>query len=112
MWHMLCERAIDLEVTLGDVTAYPDQRVRAHWEARYPFGPKGRAIHNEIDATFVFEEGQIIDHVDEFNMWRWTRMAFGWPARLTGWSGSVKAKVRGRAAQSLTRFIAEHPEYR
>ena len=38
-------------------------------------------------------------------------MAFGWAALLTGWSGSVQAKVRERAAQSLKRFITDHPEY-
>ena len=111
MWHMLCERAIDLEVTLSDVTADSEHSVTAHWEARYPFGPKGRTIHNKIDATFAFEEGKIIDHVDEFKLWRWTRMAFGWEALLTGWSVSVQAKVRARATRSLKRFIADHPEY-
>ena len=111
MWHMLCERATDLEVTLSGVIEDGDQTVNARWEARYSFGRKARAIRNKIDATFVFEDGKIIDHADAFNLWRWTRMAFGLPALLTGWSGSVQTKVRARAARSLASFIADHPEY-
>ena len=111
MWHMLCERATDLDVTLNGVTDEGDGSLSAQWEARYPFGRKARSIHNKIDARFVFEDGKIIEHVDEFSLWRWTRMAFGVPALLTGWTGSVQAKVRARAARSLTKFIEDHPEY-
>jgi len=111
MWHMLCEQATDLDVTVGDVHA-ADDTGSAHWEARYTFGPTSRRVHNEIDASFVFENGKIIRHRDQFDLWRWTRMALGMTGVLTGWTGFTKAKVRTTARRGLERFIAGHPEYR
>jgi ketosteroid isomerase-like protein len=110
MWHMLCERGADLEVTFGGVEAHGDQG-SAHWEARYTFSPTGRTVHNRIRAAFTFESGRIIRHADVFDMWRWTRMALGAPGILTGWTWFTKNKVRQTARRSLHRFIDEHPEY-
>ncbi len=110
MWHMLCERGTDLGVTYTDVDVKGD-RGGARWEARYGFGPKRRTVHNRIDATFRFEGGKIIRHRDDFDLWRWTRMALGFPGTLLGWTGYSKTKVRTTARKGLSRFMAEHPEY-
>jgi limonene-1,2-epoxide hydrolase len=110
MWHMLCERGTDLAVTYEDISVTED-RGRAHWEARYDFGPKRRPVHNRIDAKFAFDQGKIVRHRDDFDVWRWTRMALGVPGTLMGWTGFSKTKVRTTALRGLDRFIAEHPEY-
>jgi ketosteroid isomerase-like protein len=110
MWHMLCERGTDLEVTFRDVVADGD-RGSAHWEARYSFGSDGRAIHNRIDATFVFQDGKIIRHSDQFSLWEWTGQALGLSGLLLGWTGFTKTKVRATARRGLTKFMELHPEY-
>ena len=110
MWHMLCERGADLRVTYEQVSG-EQNRGRAHWEAHYTFGPSGRLVHNIVDASFEFEDDRIIRHVDDFDLWRWTRMALGLSGTLTGWTGFTKAKVRATAQRGLSRFIDDHPEY-
>ena len=110
MWHMLCEQGTDLHVTFTNVTAEGDGG-GAHWDAHYTFSPTGRLVHNKVDARFEFEDGKIIRHVDNFDLWRWTRMALGTTGVVTGWSGFAQAKVRSTADRSLGRFIEAHPDY-
>lgn len=93
MWRTLLGRSDDLEITLGEHRA-EDVAGSAHWSAVYTFSQTGRVVHNEIDAAFAFEDGLIIDHVDRFDFWKWTRMALGMPGTLLGWSPIVQGKVR------------------
>lgn len=109
MWHMLCERGQDLEVTFSQVQAN-GMTGSAHWEATYTFST-GRKVHNIIEAAFTFQEGKIINHRDSFNLWRWTRMALGSTGLFLGWTPLVKNKVRATAVSGLNQFIARHPEY-
>ncbi|MEA2058270.1 MAG: nuclear transport factor 2 family protein, partial [Actinomycetota bacterium] len=110
MWHMLCERGTDLTVTFCDVHA-EDEIGGAHWEARYTLTPGGREIHNVIDASFEFRDGLILRHRDDFDLWRWTRMALGPTGTLAGWSPPIQNKVRATAMSGLRKFMAAHPEY-
>lgn len=112
MWHMLCERGTDLDVSFDRVCAGDDGRVLAAWEARYTFGPKRRRVHNRVDTAFEFEDGLIVRHIDDFDLWRWTRMALGLPGVLTGWTPMTQSQVRKRAARSLDRFVERNPGYR
>lgn len=109
MWHMLCVRGKDLQVTFGDVWA-DAQQGRAKWEATYTFST-GRRVHNVIDAAFVFANGRILQHRDAFDLWRWTRMALGPAGILLGWTPPVQRRVRETAVAGLNKFIANHPEY-
>ncbi len=109
MWHMLCERSKDLQVTFNNVQAH-ENGGSAHWEATYTFST-GRKVHNIVDATFQFENGKIIAHHDVFDLWRWMRMALGPTGVLLGWTPMVKNKVRVTARKGLDAFIAAHPEY-
>ncbi|MGI9665712.1 MAG: nuclear transport factor 2 family protein [Acidimicrobiia bacterium] len=110
MWHMLCEQGTDLLVTHSDVTSDGDTG-SARWEARYSFGPEARYVHNRISATFRFRDGLILEHTDDFDLWKWTRMAVGTIGVIGGWSNFVQSKVRSTANHSLERFIEAHPEY-
>ena len=110
MWHMLCEQGTDLHVTFTDVDAEGDSGT-ALWDAHYTFSPTGRLVHNKVDDRFEFEDGKIIRHVDNFDLWRWTRMALGPTGVMAGWSGFTQAKVRATAARGLRRFMEAHPEY-
>ncbi len=109
MWHMLCERGTDLQVTFSDVVAN-GRSAQAHWEATYTFSGD-RQVHNIIDATFQFQDNLIIRHQDHFDLWRWTRMALGPTGTFLGWTPMVQKKVRETAVAGLDKFIANHPEY-
>ena len=106
MWRMLCERATTLTVEHSGVSA-EDTRGRAHWEARYDFTATGRKVHNVIDATFEFEDGKIIRHVDTFDLWKWAGMALGAKGKLLGWSSFVKGAIQKQAARGLDAFEAK-----
>jgi ketosteroid isomerase-like protein len=104
MWAMLCSRAQDLAITLAEAAA-SDERGQARWEARYTFTRTGRAVHNVIDARFLFRDGLIVDHVDHFDFWRWSRQALGLPGLLLGWSPALRSRVRGSARAGLRAFM-------
>lgn len=109
MWHMLVERGQDIQVTFRDIAATAENG-RAHWEAQYTFST-GRQVHNVIDATFLFQDGLIVEHHDSFDLWRWSRMALGLTGILLGWTPMVQNKVRMTAMTGLNKFVASHQEY-
>ncbi len=102
MWTMLCGRAKGFSLTFRDVQA-DDSKGSAHWEARYLF-QGGRSVHNVIDATFTFKDGKIVKHVDDFDFYRWSKMALGPAGLLLGWTGFLKARVQAQAAKGLAEF--------
>jgi ketosteroid isomerase-like protein len=106
MWRMLCLRGTDLEITFDGVEA-DDSKGRADWQAIYTFSPTGRKVHNRIAADFSFEDGAIRRHHDDFDLYRWTRMALGPAGYLLGWSGLIRNKVCRQAGRSLEKFMAE-----
>lgn len=105
MWRMLCVRGTDLELTYDDVEA-DDSRGSAKWQAIYTFGATGRRVHNRITASFELAEGGILRHTDDFDFYRWTRMALGPVGYLAGWTGWLRNKVRRQAARQLEKFLA------
>jgi ketosteroid isomerase-like protein len=105
MWRMFCTSGNSIDVTYSDVDA-GEQHGAAHWEAVYAFPKTGRQVHNKIDASFQFKDGKIVSHKDDFNLYRWTRMALGPTGTLLGWTPIVTGKVRAQAASQLRRFMA------
>jgi hypothetical protein len=103
MWRMLCEAAPELTVEHSEVTA-DDARGRARWDARYPFGPGKRAVHNVITAEFEFADGRIVRHTDTFDFWRWSRMALGPIGLLLGWTPILRGRVQATVAKQLARW--------
>lgn len=110
MWDMLCTQGKDLKIVFSDVQADANSG-SAHWDATYTLGATGRAVHNEIEATFEFRSGKIIRHIDDFDLWKWSRMALGVAGLVTGWSGPAKNKIRSTAGRGLAKFIAANPQY-
>lgn len=104
MWRMLTERGADLRVEHSAVTA-DDTTGSAHWEAWYTFSTTGRPVHNVIDARFTFRDGLIVEHVDTFDFWRWSRQALGVAGLLLGWTPLLRNKVRGTAGGQLDRYM-------
>ena len=108
MWQMLISSAKDLEITFDHVQA-DDVKGKCHWEARYTFSGTGRKVHNVIDATMEFRDGKIIRHNDNFNFWRWSRMALGGPGLFLGWTPYLVQAVRKKVRKRLERFMVDQP---
>ena len=108
MWKMLCSQAKGFELTFSDIQA-DDSVGSAHWEAQYLFSKTGRKVHNKIDASFRFQDGKIIEHHDDFNLWKWSIMALGPTGLMLGWSPLVKNKMQKQASENLGIFI-DKPE--
>jgi len=106
MWRMLCERGKDLRLEFSEVHAEADHG-SADWQARYSFSQTGRQVHNIIRAQFTFSEGLILEHVDRFDFWRWSRQALGTPGLLLGWTPMLQDKVRAKAQAGLEQFLAQ-----
>ena len=105
MWTMLTGQAQDLSVHASDVTA-DDDAGAAHWRAEYTFSATGRKVVNEIDATFLFRDGRVVEHRDHFSLWRWSRQALGPAALVLGSNPLGQALVRRRARGQLEKFMA------
>ncbi len=110
MWHMLCERGKDLEISFKAIEVNENIGT-AHWEAKYTFAQTKRKVHNKIDAQFEFQDGKIIRHSDTFNFRKWAIQALGIRGLLIGWSAYLKKKNSQTANSALIKFTKEHPEY-
>lgn len=103
MWRMLTDRAEDLEIDLAEHDA-----ASARWVARYTFTQTGRKVTNDVRARFRFAgDGRIVEHVDEFSFWTWSRQALGPPGLLLGWTPVLRGKVRQQARAGLDAFRAQ-----
>ena len=103
MWRMFCAGGTDLAVTFSDVRA-DAAAGSARWEPVYTFPKTGRKVHNVIDSTFTFRDGLIVRHRDDFDFYRWSRMALGPVGVALGWTPVVRNQVRQQAARQLRRF--------
>ncbi|RZI32102.1 nuclear transport factor 2 family protein [Pseudomonas orientalis] len=105
MWRMLTTRAKDFSLTFDQVNS--DERTgSAHWVATYLFSATGNTVVNDIQARFVFREGKICEHHDQFDLWRWSRQALGTKGLLLGWTPLVRNAVRAQANKGLRAFQA------
>lgn len=104
MWTMLCKRARQFEFNFDQVSA-DEERGKARLKAKYLFSQTNRMVHNNINASFKFKDGLIIEHVDSFNFWRWSRQALGFPGLLLGWSSFLQKKVQKQARKNMEAFI-------
>eukprot|EP00699_Malawimonas_sp_californiana_P001765 EC716135.1.p1 GENE.EC716135.1~~EC716135.1.p1 ORF type:complete len:184 (+),score=23.67 EC716135.1:33-584(+) len=107
MWRMLCERGKDLTIEFRIISA-DKNRVVGHWDARYTFSATKRPVLNQVDCTFLFRDGKIIDHHDSFDLWKWERQALGGFAALCGCCFFVKSKVRSTSQRALSQYMKEN----
>ena len=104
MWRMLCSRATDLQIRASEIHA-DDLAGSAKWQATYSFGAQKRPVHNVIEAKFVFREGKIVKHDDDFSMWKWSGMALGAPGKALGWLPPFQVYLRKRFRSQLDNFV-------
>jgi ketosteroid isomerase-like protein len=105
MWKMLTSRADDLLIELAEHEASGNSG-SARWIARYTFTRTGRSVVNDVSAKFLFRDGCIAEHRDNFSFWAWSRQALGPSGMALGWSPIVRNAVRKQARADLARFIA------
>jgi len=85
MWEMLIKSSKDMRIEFGNVEASDDQG-SADWIAYYTFSPTGKKVVNRVKASFTIKNGQITNHIDDFDFYRWSRQALGLLGLL--WDGS------------------------
>lgn len=101
MWEMLIEKgkgAIKIEFSDVEANALSGS---AKWVATYTFSKTNRKVVNVIRASFVFKDGLIIKHTDDFDIWKWSKQALGLSGYLLGWTGFMQRKIQENALQSL-----------
>jgi len=104
MWKMLIERSKgDVKIEFSDIKA-TDHIGSARWIATYHFGKTNRKVVNVIQAHFLFQDGLIIKHTDDFDIWKWAKQAFGLKGFLLGWTGFMQKKIQEQALLTLKKY--------
>ena len=104
MWEMLILKSKgNIKIEFSDVRA-DEFRGTAKWAATYNFSKTNRKVINKISAEFVFQDGLIIKHTDSFDVWKWSKQAFGLTGHLLGWTGFFQDKIKEQALLSLKKF--------
>jgi len=105
MWQMLCLQAKEFSLQFNKVEA-DDEYGSCQWKATYTFSKTGRKVVNKVKSHFKFHEGKIIEHMDDFDLYAWSRQAFGAGGWVLGWSSFLKSKIRKTAKVNLEKFMA------
>lgn len=105
MWEMLIKSGKDLHLEFSNISA-DDHRGKAEWVANYTFSATGNKVENHIKASFILENGKIINHHDDFNFYKWAKQALGLPGLLLGWTPYLKNKIQKKAANNLRLYMA------
>lgn len=103
MWRMLCSKAQNFSLTYDSVRA-DDKTGEAHWVATYTFSQTGRTVVNDIHANFIFKNGKIVSHRDQFDLWKWAQQALGLKGLMLGWTPFMQNAIRAQAAKGLQIF--------
>lgn len=104
MWEMLLSRSKgNIKIEFSDVKA-DEFTGSARWIAAYNFTKTNRKVVNRVSAEFVFQDGLIIKHTDNFDVWKWSKQAFGTTGYLLGWTGFFHKKIQEQALLSLKKF--------
>jgi ketosteroid isomerase-like protein len=104
MWKMLIEKSKgNIKIEFSDIKA-DDYSGTAKWVATYNFSKTNRKVINCIHAEFKFQDGLIIRHDDNFDIWKWSKQALGLKGVLFGWTGFMQKKIQEQALASLKNY--------
>ncbi len=104
MWKMLIERSKgNTKIAFSEVKA-DEYTGSVRWTASYIFSKTNRKVINRIRAQFQFKDGLIIKHTDDFDIWKWSKQAFGIKGYLFGWTGYFQNKIQQQALLSLKNY--------
>ena len=101
---MLLEKSKgNIKIDFSEIKA-DDYIGSARWVATYNFSKTNRKVVNSIYAQFQFKEGLIIKHTDDFDIWKWSKQAFGLKGILLGWTGFMQKRIQKQALSSLNKY--------
>ena len=104
MWKMLLEKSKgNIKIDVSEIKA-DDYKGSARWVATYNFSKTNRKVVNSIYAQFQFKEGLIIKHTDDFDIWKWSKQAFGLKGILLGWTGFMQKRIQKQALSALNKY--------
>ena len=104
MWKMLIEGSNgNLKIDFSEIKAN-EHLGSARWVASYNFSKTNRKIVNTIASKFIFKDGLIIKHTDDFDIWKWSKQALGIKGLLLGWTGFMQKKIQTQARMSLKKY--------
>ena len=107
MWEMLLLKSKgNIKIEFSDIKA-DEFTGSAKWTATYNFSKTNRKVVNKVSAQFVFQDGLIIKHSDSFDVWKWSKQAFGLTGYLLGWTGFFQKKINQQALSSLEKFQSQ-----
>lgn len=105
MWRMLIEKSKgNIVIEFSDIEA-DEFSGTAKWVATYNFSKTNRKVVNEIYAQFQFRDNLIVKHTDHFDIWKWSKQAFGFKGLLLGWTGFMQKEIQKQAIASLKNYI-------
>jgi ketosteroid isomerase-like protein len=108
MWRMLIERGGgNMEITYSHVQE-KEEEGSADWVAVYLFSATGRRVINRIQARFLFKDGKIYRHTDQFDLHKWAAQAMGFKGKLLGGTGFFRRKLQKTARQGLDRYLSRN----
>lgn len=108
MWTMLLEKSKgDIKIEFSDIKA-DEYSGSAKWIATYNFSKTNRKVVNVIQAKFQFRDSLIIKHTDYFDIWEWSKQAFGFKGFLLGWTGFMQKEIQKQAIASLKKYSKKH----
>ena len=93
----------NIKIEFSDIKA-DDYTGSAQWIATYNFSKTNRKVVNSIQSQFQFKDGLIIKHSDYFDIWKWSKQAFGTIGYLFGWTGFFQSKIQQKALLSLKNY--------
>ncbi|MWB96279.1 nuclear transport factor 2 family protein [Flavobacterium sp. GA093] len=104
MWKMLILKSKgNIKIEFSDIKA-DEFTGSARWIATYNFSKTNRQVINKISAEFTFQDGLIVKHIDNFDVYKWSKQAFGPMGYLLGWTGFFQKKIQQQALLSLKKF--------
>lgn len=105
MWTMLLSRKeSELKIEYSGISAN-EVGGEAHWIATYKYGPQKRPVVNKIRSRFKFRDSKIIEQVDDFDLWAWSRQALGPVGFLLGWTPLLRNKIQTMARKALSKHM-------
>jgi len=107
MWEMLCKNAKDFSLQYSSIDVDSEYGT-CNWTASYTFSKTGRRVVNKVKAHMRIQNEKIIEHTDEFDIYKWSRQALGLPGILLGWSGYIKNKIRYDVRNRLQKFMEKN----
>ena len=107
MWKMLIEKSNgNLKIEFSEIIAN-EHFGSAFWVAKYNFSKTNRKVKNSISSKFHFQDGLIIKHTDDFDIWKWSKQALGIKGHLLGWTGYMQKKIQDQARMSLNKYLVK-----